>query len=112
LAEVGLRTSMMRLRSLPFTKEVGKFLKKYEQIIIVEMNRDGQMYQLLCVNYPVLASKFRSVAYQDGLPASAKWIREGILKFARPARKMKAPPKKKAPAKKKTRTVTRKGAKK
>jgi 2-oxoglutarate ferredoxin oxidoreductase subunit alpha len=79
LAETGLKSSLMRIRALPFTKEVDKFIKKYEQVIVVEMNRDGQMYQLLCVNYPALAPKLRSVAFQDGLPASAKWIKEGIL---------------------------------
>jgi 2-oxoglutarate/2-oxoacid ferredoxin oxidoreductase subunit alpha len=112
LSEAGLKTSRMRLRALPFTKEVDKFLKKYEQIMVVEMNRDGQMYQLLCVDYPALAPKLRSVAFQDGLPASAKWIREGILKYAKPAEKKKAAAKKKVLVKKGTKTVARKGAKK
>ncbi len=85
----------MRVRALPFSKEVGKFLEKYDQVIVVEMNRDGQMYQLLCVDYPALAPKLRSVAFQDGLPASAKWIREGILSVVK-----KAAPKKKATPKK------------
>jgi 2-oxoglutarate ferredoxin oxidoreductase subunit alpha len=106
LAEAGLKSSLMRIRSLPFTKEVDKFIKKYEQVIVVEMNRDGQMYQLLCMDYPALAPKLRSVAFQDGLPASAKWIREGILKFAKPAGK------KKVAVKKTKKTVVKKGAKK
>jgi 2-oxoglutarate ferredoxin oxidoreductase subunit alpha len=67
LAVTGLKSSLMRIRAMPFTKEVDKFIKKYE------------MYQLLCVDYPALAPKLRSVAFQDGLPASAKWIKEGIL---------------------------------
>ena len=113
LAEAGLKSSMMRVRALPFTKEVDKFLKKYKQVIVVEMNRDGQMYQLLCMEYPALAPKLRSVAYQDGLPASAKWVREGILKFAKPAGKKKAAPtKKKVVVKKIEKTVAKKGAKK
>ena len=114
LAEAGLKSSLMRIRSLPFTKEVDKFLKKYEQVIIVEMNRDGQMYQLLCMDYPALAPKLRSVAFQDGLPASAKWVREGILKFAKPAAKKKAAPKmkKKIIVKKTKKIVAKKGAKK
>ena len=43
------------------------------------MNRDGQMDQLLTVEYPQYAPKLKSVAFGDGLPASAKWVREGIL---------------------------------
>ncbi len=94
LAATGLKSSLMRVRALPFSKEVGKFLEKYEQIVVVEMNRDGQMYQLLCMDYPALAPKLRSVAFQDGLPASAKWIREGIINNYE-GRKMKDEVKKK-----------------
>jgi TPP-dependent indolepyruvate ferredoxin oxidoreductase alpha subunit len=79
LAATGLRSSSMRVRAIPFSKEVRKFIAKYEQIIVIEMNRDGQLYQLLCVDLPEYAPRFRSVAFQDGLPAAAKWVREGIL---------------------------------
>jgi hypothetical protein len=43
------------------------------------MNRDGQMCELLTIQYPEFGLKFKSVAFGDGLPASAKWVREGIL---------------------------------
>ena len=43
------------------------------------MNRDGQLHQLLTIAYPEAAMKFRSVAYGDGLRASARWVREGLL---------------------------------
>lgn len=75
----GLRSDFLRVRALPFTKEMDNFLKKYDQIFIVEMNRDGQMDQILKVEYPQFAMKFKSVAFGDGLPASAKWILDGIL---------------------------------
>ena len=75
----GIRSDFLRIRALPFTVEVDNFLEQFDQIFIIEMNRDGQMDQILKTEYPQHAAKFRSVAYQDGLPASAKWIREGIL---------------------------------
>jgi TPP-dependent indolepyruvate ferredoxin oxidoreductase alpha subunit len=75
----GLRADIMRIRAIPFTDEVERFLEKYDQVFVVEMNRDGQMDQILKTEYPRHAMKLRSVAYQDGLPASAKWVREGIL---------------------------------
>jgi hypothetical protein len=31
------------------------------------------------MEYPQFAMKFKSVAYHDGLPASATWVRDGIL---------------------------------
>jgi 2-oxoglutarate ferredoxin oxidoreductase subunit alpha len=75
-------TDFLRLRALPFTEEVRDFVSKYDVIFVVEMNRDGQLAQLLKVEYPERASSFRSVAFQDGLPAAARWIREGILEQA------------------------------
>jgi hypothetical protein len=51
------------------------------------MNRDGQLNQILTIEYPQRAPYFKSVAYGDGMPASAKWVREGILaKYAVPAK--------------------------
>ena len=75
----GINADFLRIRAIPFTEEVTKFIEKYDQIFIVEMNRDGQMYQILLTEYPQYAAKFKSVAYHDGLPAAAKWVREGIL---------------------------------
>ncbi len=79
LAAAGLKLSALRIRALPFTEEVPAFIEKHNTVIVIEMNRDGQMCQLLCAAYPALAPKLRSVAYVDGLPASAKWVQEGIL---------------------------------
>ncbi len=77
--EHGIKSDFLRIRALPFTQEVDAFLKKYDQIFIVEMNRDGQMDQILKVEYPQFAAKFKSVAWGDGLPAYARWMVEGIL---------------------------------
>ena len=75
----GIQADFMRVRALPFTAEVTSFIKKYDQIFVVELNRDGQMDQLLKIEYPEFSMRFKSVAFGDGLPASAKWVREGIL---------------------------------
>lgn len=77
--EHGIKADFLRVRALPFSKEVDAFLDKYDQIFVVEMNRDGQMDQILKSEYPQYAMKFKSVAYGDGMPAAASWVREGIL---------------------------------
>ena len=77
--EAGLKTDSMRIRGIPFTEDVGKFIESHEQNFVVEMNRDGQMYQILLVEYPHLAGKLTSAAFNDGLPATAKWIKDSIL---------------------------------
>lgn len=77
--EHGIKTEFLRIRALPFTKEVDEFLAKYDQVFVVEMNRDGQMHQILLTEYAQYAPNLKSVAFGDGMPASAKWVREGIL---------------------------------
>ncbi|MCK7481691.1 MAG: hypothetical protein M0C28_34380 [Candidatus Moduliflexus flocculans] len=77
--EHGIKADFLRVRALPFTKEVNDFVNKHDQVFVVEMNRDGQMNQILTIEYPQHAMTFKSVAFGDGMPASAKWIREGIL---------------------------------
>ena len=75
----GIQADFMRVRAVPFTSEVADFIKKYDQVFVVEMNRNGQMNELLEIEYPEYGTKLKSVAFGDGLPASAKWVREGIL---------------------------------
>jgi 2-oxoglutarate ferredoxin oxidoreductase subunit alpha len=75
----GIKADFLRVRALPFTDDVAKFIAKYDQVFVVDMNRDGQMCQLLTLGFPASATKLVSVAYGDGLPASARWVREGIL---------------------------------
>jgi 2-oxoglutarate ferredoxin oxidoreductase subunit alpha len=75
----GPKTAFLRLRALPCTTEVRDFIKKYEHIYIVEANRDGQLRQILSAVLPDQASKLRSACHSDGLPLTAKWIKETIL---------------------------------
>ena len=77
--EHGIQTDFMRVRAFPFGPEVDEFVRKYDQIYVVEMNRDGQLHQLLTLAYPEKALNLKSVPFGDGMPASAKWVREGIL---------------------------------
>ena len=84
--EHGITADFLRVRALPFTQEVTEFVHKYDQVLVVEQNRDGQLRQLLTVEYPDRAVNLKSVAFGDGMPASARWVREGILaKYAEPA---------------------------
>ena len=110
--EHNTKADFLRVRALPFTKEVDEFVKKYDQIFVVEMNRDGQMNQILRTEYPEYAKHFRPVAFGDGLPASAKWVREGILASyempvaAKAEHAAISPNRKKAVTKKATRTAS------
>lgn len=74
----GILTSYCRVRALPFTDEVRIFIEDNNIIFVIEMNRDGQMCQLLQMTYPEYASRFVKVCHMDGLPLTAKWICESI----------------------------------
>ncbi|MHC1741200.1 MAG: 2-oxoacid:acceptor oxidoreductase subunit alpha [Anaerolineaceae bacterium] len=74
----GIKTDYLRLRSLPFSEEVASFLKAHDQVFVVELNRDGQLLQLLTMKYPAHAVKMVKTAHMDGLPLTAKWVFEQI----------------------------------
>lgn len=77
--ESGRKTNFLRLRALPFTDEVREFVQKQERVFIVEMNRDGQLYQELLIAMPELATHLVSVAFSDGMPPAAKRVVKEIL---------------------------------
>ena len=78
MAEDGLATDYLRLRAIPFTKEVDEFVRDHDHVFVVELNQQGQLKQLLTIHYPEAATKFISLAHLDGLPLTARWIREQI----------------------------------
>jgi len=74
LTNKGLPIDYLRIRAIPFNQQVREFLETHERIYVAEMNRDGQMAQILSVDYPDLAPKIIPLAKMDGLPLSARWI--------------------------------------
>jgi 2-oxoglutarate ferredoxin oxidoreductase subunit alpha len=74
-----LKTAYLRLRSLPCTNEVERYINNYSRIYIIESNRDGQLCQILSALFPNFAPKFRSTCRGDGLPLTAKWVKDTIL---------------------------------
>jgi len=78
LAEDGIKTDYLRIRGIPFSKDVWDFIYDHRLTYVVEMNRDGQLSQLLTMDFPDVAYKLRKVAYMDGLPLPAKWIKKQI----------------------------------
>jgi 2-oxoglutarate ferredoxin oxidoreductase subunit alpha len=77
--EKGLKTDYLRLRSIPFADEVKEFVASHEKIYVVEMNRDGQLYQQLILAMPELATKLVSACFGDGMPAAARRVIKEIL---------------------------------
>lgn len=80
MAEDGVNVDYLRIRGIPFATEVKQFIRDHRVAYVVELNRDGQLSQLLTMDFPDVAYKLRKVAHMDGLPLPAKWIKEKIQK--------------------------------
>ncbi len=79
LTRLGLDTDFMRIRAVPFSREVEAFIRNHQRCYVIEMNRDGQMHQLLTLEYPDRATQLISLAYTDGLTLTARYVRQAIL---------------------------------
>jgi 2-oxoglutarate ferredoxin oxidoreductase subunit alpha len=78
LAETGIKSDFLRIRAIPFTDEIPEFIHQHKRNYVVEMNRDGQLRQILSLEFCDCISQLYSVAYTDGLPLTARRVREAI----------------------------------
>jgi len=81
LNQMGIPTDYLRIRALPRSDVVDEFIKKYDRLFVIEMNRDGQLHQIISLTCPGSAEKLLSLAVSDGLPLTAKWIVNGVLEY-------------------------------
>ena len=82
LREAGLEVDFLRVRALPLNDAVTEFVKTHDRIYVVEMNRDGQLYDLLRLHLPsALAGRLSSIRRYDGQPIPADAITRPILEL-------------------------------
>ena len=79
LAADGIQTSFLRLRALPVNDTVKEFVAQHDRVYVVELNRDGQMHNILQTEMPELATRLHSLAHLDGMPLTARWVVEAVL---------------------------------
>jgi 2-oxoglutarate ferredoxin oxidoreductase subunit alpha len=80
LEETGLSVSTCRVRALPYHSDVESFIEEHDNIVVLEINRDGQLFGILRKELPAqLLTKIQSVAYSDGLPPRARVYADLIL---------------------------------
>lgn len=80
--ENDLATSYLRVRALPFNKELEAFVERHDRVYVVEQNRDAQMFQLIQLELgrrPELIAKLRSILHFDGHPLDARTVTEELL---------------------------------
>jgi 2-oxoglutarate/2-oxoacid ferredoxin oxidoreductase subunit alpha len=79
LANQGVPTDYLRVRSVPFSSEVTDFIREHDRNYVIELNRDGQLHQLLTLEVPKHAASLISLAHIDGLPLTSKWVEKALL---------------------------------
>ena len=70
----------LTIKALPLTDSVKEFIESHDTVYVVELNRDGQMHQILTVEYPKLTEKMVSLTKHNGYSLSAEWVVSELLK--------------------------------
>jgi len=78
LKAMDIQTSYLRVRALPFTKELKQFVDAHEHIYVVDQNRDAQLRELIRTELPEHALKIQSIRHYDGLPLYANFVTDAI----------------------------------
>ncbi len=78
LAEKGYLIDHLRIRSLPVADEVKDFVRLHERNYVIELNRDGQLHQILQLEIPDCSMKLISLSHLDGLPLTADWVERQV----------------------------------
>ena len=78
LVDDGIFTDYLRVRAIPFSPAVREFISTHARVYVVELNRDGQLNQLLTLEATNCAINLVSLSHSDGLPLTACWIKEAI----------------------------------
>jgi 2-oxoglutarate ferredoxin oxidoreductase subunit alpha len=78
LSNNGLKIDHLRMRSLPVDQEVKEFVRSHERNYVIELNRDGQLHQILQLEIPDCSMKLISLSHLDGLPLTAAWVESQI----------------------------------
>jgi len=80
LQEQGIRTEYCRLRALPPSDDVTRFIARHERVYVIEQNRDGQVTSLLrSAIGGALADRLVTVSHYNGTPIAAENIVRPIL---------------------------------
>jgi len=69
----------MRVRALPLSDEVARFVARHDRVYVVEQNRDGQLFDLVRLALPAeLVDRLRSIRHYTGQPIPAAAIIEPL----------------------------------
>lgn len=71
----------MRIQAFPFHKDVADFIDQYDQVFVIEQNRDAQLRQLLSIELNIDPNRLIPLLSYDGMPVSSDFIVEGVAEL-------------------------------
>lgn len=83
LAEIGIHADYMRIRSLPSNTTVREFIASHSRCYVMELNRDGQLCEILSLEVSEYSEKLISISEIGGMPMTAVWAIDEIVKRER-----------------------------
>ena len=84
LGREGIRANVLRIRAFPFSDDIVRFVQRHDHVLVVEQNRDAQMRHLLIAELGLAGGKLTPALDYDGLPITAAFVRDAVLKVVRP----------------------------
>jgi 2-oxoglutarate ferredoxin oxidoreductase subunit alpha len=79
LETAGIPVDYLRLRALPITDETCEFIEALDRVYVIEMNRDGQLHQIISLETPENCTKLISLKHNDGLQITAEWVKKSVM---------------------------------
>ncbi|HEX7001270.1 MAG TPA: 2-oxoacid:acceptor oxidoreductase subunit alpha [Trueperaceae bacterium] len=79
LAAAGVNLDLLRVRALPFGREVAAFVAEHDDLLVIEMNRDNQLRNVLRAELPEHAARLSGAGYLDGMPLTAEWVAAAVM---------------------------------
>ncbi|MBC8100775.1 MAG: 2-oxoacid:acceptor oxidoreductase subunit alpha [Armatimonadetes bacterium] len=83
LAAENIATDYMRVRALPLAHAVHDFVRAYDHVFVVENNFDGQLHQLLSMDFHDSMAHVTSLASGDSLPMTPNYVFDHIMTHLR-----------------------------
>lgn len=82
----GHQIDAMRVRGFPFGEEVYDFIRKHDQVFVVEQNRDAQLRTLIVNEGEIDPKRLTKILHFDGTPITARFLIEAIGQKLKPAK--------------------------
>ncbi len=75
----GVTTNYLRIRAIPFCQGVLDFINQNDEIYIVDLNRDAQMFQLLRIEFSNQCHKLKTITHYDGTPITSDVVFDPLI---------------------------------